>query len=208
LEKVKASLKSIERSLQDLAARRERLIKESRDVIASCSRCIINLHNDKPAEAAGELANARRILGGLKKAASAQLLRYLVPPEAEFVEASVVFALIRGRPIPSISTLDSSPEAYILGLLDSIGELKREVLDSIMHGRAMIARKHFEEMEELYSMLSPFASYDHLVNGARRKIDVARMIVEDTRGVLTEESGREKLVSSMERLQKKLGSPG
>ncbi len=208
MEKVKASLKSIERSLQDLAARRERLIKESRDVIASCSRCIINLHNDKPAEAAGELANARRILGGLKKAASAQLLRYLVPPEAEFVEASVVFALIRGRPIPSISTLDSSPEAYILGLLDSIGELKREVLDSIMHGRAMIARKHFEEMEELYSMLSPFASYDHLVNGARRKIDVARMIVEDTRGVLTEESGREKLVSSMERLQKKLGSPG
>jgi len=208
LEKVKASLKSIERSLQDLAARRERLIKESRDVIASCSRCIINLHNDKPAEAAGELANARRILGGLKKAASAQLLRYLVPPEAEFVEASVVFALIRGRPIPSISTLDSSPEAYILGLLDSIGELKREVLDSIMHGRAMMARKHFEEMEELYSMLSPFASYDHLVNGARRKIDVARMIVEDTRGVLTEESGREKLVSSMERLQKKLGSPG
>ncbi|HLQ03239.1 MAG TPA: hypothetical protein VK114_00465 [Nitrososphaerales archaeon] len=208
MEKVKASLKSIERSLQDLAARRERLIKESRDVIASCSRCIINLHNDKPAEAAGELANARRILGGLKKAASAQLLRYLVPPEAEFVEASVVFALIRGRPIPSISTLDSSPEAYILGLLDSIGELKREVLDSIMHGRAMMARKHFEEMEELYSMLSPFASYDHLVNGARRKIDVARMIVEDTRGVLTEESGREKLVSSMERLQKKLGSPG
>jgi translin len=208
LENVKASLRSVEGTLQDLAARRERLIKESRDVIASCSRCIINLHNDKPEEAASELATARRILGELKKTASGQLLRYLIPPEAEFVEASVVFALIRGRPVPSISTLNSSPEAYVLGLLDSVGELKREVLDSLMKGKATVARKHFAEMEELYSALSPLASYDHIVNGARRKIDVARMIVEDTRGVLTEEAGREKLVSSMERLQKRLGSSG
>ena len=208
MENVKASLRSVEGSLQDMAARREKLIKESRDVIASCSRCIINLHNDKPAEAATELSTARRILGGLKKTASGQLLRYLVPPEAEFVEASVVYALIRDRPVPSISTLNSSPEAYVLGLLDVVGELKREVLDSMMKGKATVARKHFAEMEELYSALSPFASYDHLVNGARRKIDVARMIVEETRGVLTEETSREKLVSSMERLQKRLGSSG
>src|SRR3989442_7450787 len=96
LENVKASLKSVEGSLQDMAARREKLIKESRDVIASCSRCIINLHNDKPAEAVTELSTARRILGGLKKTASGQLFRYLVPPEAEFVQASVVYALLRG----------------------------------------------------------------------------------------------------------------
>ena len=204
---MKTSLRSVESSLQDSVARREKLIKESRDVIASCSRCIINLHNGKAAEAASELANARRVLVGLKKTASAQLVRYLIPPEAEFVEASVVFALVRGKPVPSISALNSSPEAYVLGLLDSVGELKREVLDSIMKGKAIEARKHFAEMEELYSLLSPFASYDHLVNGARRKIDVARIIVEDTRGVLTEETGREKLVSSMEKLQKKLGSP-
>src|SRR5207245_11324700 len=94
------------------------------------------------------------------------------------------------------------------GLLVSVGELKRDVLDWIMKGKGMVARKHFAEMQELYAALSPFASYDHLVNGARRKIDVARMIVEDTRGVLTEETRREKLVSSMERLQKRLGSSG
>jgi len=69
-----------------------------------------------------------------------------------------------------------------------------------------VARRHFEEMEELYSILSPFAAYDHVVNGAKRKIDVARILVEDTRGVLTEEIRRESLVSSMEKLNKKLGS--
>src|SRR5256712_12654453 len=158
-----------------MAARREKLIKESRDVIASCSRCIINLHNDKPAEAVTELSTARRILGGLKKTASGQLLRYLVPPEAEFVEASVVYALIRDRPVPSISTLNSSPEAYVLGLLDVVGELKREVLDSMMKGKATVARKHFAEMEELYSAFSPFASYAHFLNGANPKFTLDTM---------------------------------
>jgi len=41
-------------------------------------------------------------------------------------------------------------------------------------------------------------------NGARRKIDVARMLVEDTRGLLAEEMGRESVSASMARLEKKL----
>ena len=59
-------------------------------------------------------------------------------------------------------------------------------------------------MEELYSLCSPLAVYDHVVNGARRKIDVARMLVEDTRGLLAEEMGREAVSTSMARLEKKL----
>ena len=206
MENVKASLKRIERTLQDQLGRRERLIKESRDVISSCARSIINLHNGKPADAAKELAKARRLLNELKKASAGQVARYLVSPEAEFVEASVVYALVRGRPVPSITTLDAGPEAYVLGLLDSVGELKRQVLDSIMNGKVKTARKHFAEMQELYSVLSPFAAYEHVVNGAKRKIDVARILVEDTRGVLTEEIRRERLVSSMEKLNKRVSS--
>ena len=206
MDNVRISLRTVERYLQDLTERRERLIKESRDVIASCSRSIVNLHNGKPSEAGKELSKARRSLEGLKKVATPQVSRYLIPPEAEFVEASVVFALVSGKPVPSISELDAGPEAYLLGLLDTVGELKREVLDSIMQGETTSARKHFSEMEELYSLLSPYSTYDHLVNGIRRKIDVARILVEDTRGILTEETRREKLVASMERLSKKLAS--
>jgi len=206
LESVRASLKSAGRALQDQVERRERLITESREVISSCSRSIIDMHNGKPAEAARELTKARRLLKELKRVGRGQVSRYLIPPEAEFVEASVFYALLTDSPIPTISSLNSSPEAYVLGLLDTIGELKRGVLDSIMNGRAKVARKRFSEMEQLYSLASPFAVYDHVVSGARRKIDVARILVEDTRGVLTEEIRRERLVSSMERLHKKLGS--
>jgi translin len=70
------------------------------------------------------------------------------------------------------------------------------------------ARRYYEMMEGLYSLLSPFAVYDHVANGVRRKIDVARMLTEDVRGVMAEEARRSKLVSSMQDLQASLERKG
>jgi translin len=198
------SMKAVEKHLLDQSGRRDTLLKESRDVISSCSRAIVDVHNGKMGEAEKELGRAHTLLKALKKAGTGQLARYLVSPEAEFVEASSVFALARGRRLPSRESLDSSPEAYVLGLLDTIGELKRLVLASIMGGRIEKAKEYFGHMEALYSTCSPLAVYDHVLGGSRRKIDVARMLVEDTRGLLTEEARRETLISSMDRVYKKL----
>ena len=106
--------------------------------------------------------------------------------------------------IPSRESLGTSPDAYLLGLLDTVGELKRLVLNSVMKGDIKRAKKFFASMELLYNECSPLAVYDHVVNGARRKIDVARMLVEDTRGLLAEEIGRDSVSVSMARLEKKL----
>jgi translin len=173
MKQVKSSLKDAEKSLQGQLERREKLLKEGRDVIACSSRAIIHLHGHKFAEADAELDTARRLLKELRKAGTGTIEKYLVSPETEFVEASVVRALVRGTEVPSKASLGTGPEAYILGLLDSVGELKREVLDSLMAGKTAAARRHFASMEEIYSLVSPFAAYDHVVYGARRKIDVA-----------------------------------
>lgn len=204
LESVRSSLKEIEKVLIDQIVRREKLLKDSRDVVTSSSRAIVNLHNARLKEAEDELKKARRVLSKLRKVGKGPISRYLLAPETEYVEACVVNAIVRGEDVPSITSLNSSPESYVLGLLDSIGELKRLVLDSIMHGNLARAKKYFKAMEEIYSLLSPFAVFDHVVNGARRKIDVARILIEDTRGVLTEETRRERLVSSMERLYREI----
>ena len=195
-----SSLKEVEGSLRDQLERRERLLKDSRDVIASCSKTIIEIHGRRVAEAGRELAKARALLGSLKKAAEGPVARYLISPETEFVEASTVYALVKGKSVPPRASLGASPEAYVLGLLDTVGELKRLVLDSIMRGRMRDATSHFQSMELLYSTCSPFAAYDHVVNGVRRKIDVARMLVEDTRGMLAQEQGRRELDTSMKKL--------
>lgn len=202
------SIRDAESSLLDQLERREKLLKESRDVISSCSRAIINIHARKMVEASKELSTAKTLLASLKKAGEGSVSRYLIPPETEFVEASTVYALRKGGAVPPRKALNVSPEAYVLGLLDTVGELKRLVLDSIMRGRLSDAKSFFGSMELLYSTCSPLAVYDHVINGVRRKIDVARMLVEDTRGLLAQEMGREELNSSMKRLYRKVEKAG
>ena len=204
MEGVKRSLKSLESHLSDQLMRRDKVLKESRDVISASSRAIIDVHTGKMKDAELEIAKAKTLLASLKKSSDGSVSRYLVSPEAELVEASAVFALAKDRPVPSMEALGASPEAYLLGLLDTVGELKRLVLDSILQRNLAKAKGYFEVMEELYSLCSPLAVYDHVVNGARRKIDVARMLVEDTRGLLAEEMGRESVSKSMARLEKKI----
>jgi translin len=204
MEEMRRSIKDLEVHFSDQLERRDRLLKESRDVITSSSRAIISVHQGKMKDAARELSEARALLSSLKKSGGGPVSRYLISPETEYVEASVVFALAQGKTIPSRESLVASPEAYLLGLLDAVGELKRLVLDSIMRGKMARAKGYFAVMEDLYSVCSPMAIYDHVVNGTRRKIDVARMLVEDTRSLMTEEVRRESVNSSLVRLQKKL----
>jgi translin len=204
MEEVRRSIKGLEAHFSDQLERRDRLLKESRDVITSSSRAIISVHQGKMKDAARELSEARALLSSLKKSGGGPVSRYLISPETEYVEASAVFALAQGKTIPSRKSLVASPEAYLLGLLDTVGELKRLVLDSIMRGKMEKAKGYFAVMEDLYSVCSPMAVYDHVVNGTRRKIDVARMLVEDTRSLMTEEIRRESVNSSLVRLQKKL----
>ena len=64
------------------------------------------------------------------------------------------------------------------------------------------AENYFGIMEELYLILYPFATYDKIVKESRRKLDVNRMLVEDTRLVLTEEIRRQNLLKYTKKLKK------
>jgi translin len=204
LTAAEGSLDKIEHNLQQTLERRERILKTSRDVILASSRAIVFLHSRKKSEARAEIEKAEKLLEGMRKDSKGSLSRYLVSPETEFVEASVVESVLLNKPMPDAEGLGVSDEAYLLGLLDSVGELKRMLLVSITDGRTKNTTEYFRMMEQLYAVLSPFAVFDNVVNGVRRKIDVARMITEDTRGILAEETRRQVLLSSIERLEKKV----
>jgi len=174
---VEESLKGIEENLHEVLGRRETILKTSRDCISLCSKAIVHLHTGKTGEAQREIREAERVLKSLRKeAAAGTLSRYLASPEAEFVEASCVEAIVLGKPIPRAKELDVSGEGYLMGLLDTVGEVKRLLLDAIMRSEIAKARGYFDLMESLYSVLSPFAVFDNAVNGLRRKIDVARIL--------------------------------
>lgn len=157
-------------------------------------------------EASSKLRSAKEILADLRKVSTGDLHRYLIAPEVEYVEASILYSIIMKKSIPSYKELEVTNVSYLLGLLDVIGEIKRCVYDEIRRGKSNEASTLFTIMERLYILLLPFAVYDHLAQGIRRKLDIARMLIEDTRSAVTEEMRRSKLMRSIEKLSKRLSS--
>ena len=197
LKNVKSSLKGISKYLKASNESREFLIKNTRDVVILCSHSIIAAHKGDLKLARQKIKKAEAVLKVNQKKAKYNFKKYLITPEQEFVEAHSFLAIIENKEIPSLKSLKVSDEAYILGLLDCIGELKRFVLDSIRNGQIKKADKIFNVMENLYQILYPFAMYDKIVREARRKLDVNRILVEETRAVITEEIRRNHFVKAL-----------
>ena len=145
--------------------------------------CIRDSHKGDLRLAKQKIKKAEIILKRNQKKAKNNFKKYLITPEQEFVEAHSFLAVVENKEIPSLKSLKVSEESYVLGLLDCIGELKRLVLDNIRNGQLKKADRIFSVMENLYQTLYPFAMYDKIVKEARRKLDVNRILVEETRAV-------------------------
>ncbi|MGA1974321.1 MAG: RNA-binding protein [Conexivisphaerales archaeon] len=204
LNKVLGSLSSSARTLEEAAFRREKILKDSRDVVADCSRAIVSIHTGDKESAKSLILKARQSLKVLKDASRGEMDRYLTSPETEYVEAETLLALAGRKPLLSAEELSVQPGSYVLGLLDAIGEAKRRLFDSIRQGDLDEAERLFKVMETLYISIKPLAVYDNIVPGLRRKLDVDRSILEDTRSMVTEETRRTKLLKMMRSLEKKM----
>jgi len=201
---MQSSIDSIMNDLQLTQGRREKLIKGTRDVIMLCSKSIVSLHREKFDEASQQVKQARELLDELRQDAQTDLYRYMIGAETELVEANALRAIISGSSIPSMDSLNVKGDSYILGLLDCVGELKRLVYDKIRVGKSEEANNLFTLMEQIYSALFPFAAFDNIVPGVRRKLDVARILIEDTRAAVTEDSRRLAMLDSIDKLYSKL----
>ena len=203
LKNIKTSLPKISKELEKTNSSREFLIRNNREVVINCSQAIIAIHKNDLASAKSKIKKAKSLLAKLKQKTTGDLNRYLLTPEQELVEAVALLSIIEGKHIPTYKSIKVSGESYILGLLDCIGELKRQVIDQIRIGNSKNAETYFGIMEELYLILYPFATYDKIVKEARRKLDVNRMLVEDTRLVLTEEIRRQEFIKNIKKNSEK-----
>ena len=101
----------------------------------------------------------------------------------EVSEAAIVHAILQDRPLPGPDELGVTGAAYVLGLGDSIGELRRLALDRLRVGKLDEANRFVDAMEEMYHALLRFEYPDAIV-AVRHKQDVARSLLERTRGEL------------------------
>lgn len=206
INSLQESLHKINGELKGTEERREKLLKGTRDVISLCSKSIVDLHYGKKDAAKEKLHKAGEMLAEFHGYTKDDLQKYLLVPEQEFVEASVLRSLIEDSDIRSADDLRVSGPAYVMGLLDCVGECKRRVYDQIRNGNFIEAQNLFSFMEKIYGLVFPFSIYDNLVGGLKRKLDVAKMLIEDVRSLVTEESRRQSLMAAVERLENRFRS--
>jgi translin len=169
---------------------REVALTNSRATIRHCAHSIRASHR-------GERDNARDLVaqaGALVSSTKESLLEthpdiywagYVQDAQKEYAEASIVFAVIADEPVPGASELGVEPAAYLNGLGEAAGEMRRYVLDIIRHGKAERSEYVLGIMEEIYSLLVTVDFPDAITDGLRRTTDMVRGVLERTRGDIT-----------------------
>lgn len=122
----------------------------------------------------------------------------------EYAEAHILLGLVKGRRFVHFDEIGVPSGSYILGLADVIGEFRRRALDSLKKGEIEKAEESFNLMETIYAELTNLDDIHFLLSGLRRKVDIARRVIEATRGDITIEIRRRMLENSIEELKKTL----
>ena len=102
----------------------------------------------------------------------------------EYAEAMIFASVVNGENIPSFRSLDISPQSWVMGLADSLGEMRRMILTYLADGELAKAKALFERMDAMGDDVLGFDVPDAIAP-IRRKQDIARGILERTRSDIT-----------------------
>ncbi len=187
---------------------REESLKLTREVIRFCSSAIRSIHRGELKEAERLMdeagATLRKIQELLKEHQDIRYAGFVDGAEQEYAEARIVYSITTAQKIPTPEEIGVQPINYLGGLGDTTGELRRHILDLIREGRPREGEVFLEVMEEIYHLLMLFDYPDALTHGLRRKSDLARSMLERTRGDLTNAIEMEKVEATLRRINERL----
>jgi translin len=168
---------------------RERGLRASRQAIRECANAIRATHRGEMELAEELMEEARRSLEEARTAMEpfpdVYYAGFLQDAEKEYAEARATFALINDQDIPSPEELGVGDAPYLNGLAEAIGELRRHILDLMRHGHLERGEALLAAMDDIYYVLVSMDFPDAMTGGLRRTTDVARSIMERTRGDLS-----------------------
>ena len=170
-------------------AARERALPAARRSIRASANAIRAVHR-------GEFDIARRVIGesraaleegmdGVDAHPDVRFAGYLLDAEKEYAEANLTLALVTDAPLPSPSEVGVGDAPYLNGLAEAIGEGRRHILDLLRTGDVDRAERVLASLEEMYGLLVTMDYPDAITMNLRRSTDVARSLIEKTRGDLS-----------------------
>jgi translin len=190
-------------------AAREAALTRCRDTIRNSANAIRAVHRGE-FDLAEELASRA---GQLLHEATAALrdhgdilhAGFVHDAAKEFAEARATLALISGRgALPTPQSLDVELPAYLNGLGEAVGELRRHLLDTLRSGDVERCEECLTVMDDIYGVLVTFDYPDAMTGGLRRTTDNVRGILERTRGDLSLAVRQRDLEKTLARFEERL----
>jgi translin len=196
-----------ERIRAELAAKdaaREKVLPQCRDAIRHCSQAIRAVHRQEFDKARDLLKSARKLLSEAEKDSSAYdelgYAGFVRDAQKEFAEGSITLALVRGKPLPTPEELGVDAVAYLKGMGEAVGELRRYLLDSMRHGDLSKGEALLAAMDDIYNTLVTMDFPDAITGGLRHTTDMVRGVLERTRSDLTLAMGQKEVVDKLDEL--------
>jgi len=205
----KNDLHQIQAELLSYDKAREQLQTLTRSVTRLCSWAIIQIHRGNLSQASKTISEAKGSLDDLQNllASHSELPQFgqVLVAFQEYAEAKLLYNLKRTGRVATLKEVGTGSTAYLLGMLDFVGEMRRMILDSLRHGDAEKAQGLLSVMESIYEDLMSLDRASILPN-FRHKLDAVRRILETTRGDVATDLRRVSLEKALRSVERKLGS--
>ena len=162
---------------------REDMLRRSREILKLAARTIAAMHRNAFVD--GDVLRlidmTRELRDDLRDHKDMWHSGALENALQEAAEAAIVHAMLKGKPLPHPDDISVTIPAYLLGLCDSVGELRRFTLTALKDGRNKDAEGHLGSMDRIFEVVSQY-HYPKAIVPVKVKQDQIRGIIERTRG--------------------------
>jgi len=204
---LKTILREIKGELKEKEKVREKAQKDMRKATSLSKQAILLIHQKKMRKAAKLIEEARKIISELGETSNKYpdivYSGLFSAALQEFSEANILINLVEKTAFITPKEIDVPSVDYVLGLADVIGEYRRMALDALREGKVEKGEECLRIMDEIYTELMGMEEAYMLVPGLRRKCDIARRIIEQTRGDVTQEVRRAALENYLKKFESK-----
>jgi len=208
MENLDTIAERIRTSFDERTQRRDQALAHTRTLTRHCANAIRAVHRDEIETVEVNLNQARSLVDELRLNLDAYPdlyhAGYTQDALKEYAEACIVHALINNEALPTPEELGMEHATYMRGLAESVGELRRRCLDILRHGYSDEAERLLSYMDDIFAVLVTMDYPDAITAGLRRLTDIARGIIERTRGDMTISLRQEHLEDSLRRLERRL----
>jgi len=205
LSSLKTVLKEVKHELAKKDKVREGAQESMRKATSLSKQAILLIHQKRFEEAKTLVENAKVVIARLQDLSREypEIVYSGMFSAAlqEYSEANIFQKLVEESRFASPKEISVPAVDYVLGLADVVGEYRRLALDALREGDVKKGEKCLETMDAIYVELMAMDETYMLVPGLRRKCDVARRIIETTRGDITQEVRRKSLEDHLRRFE-------